>query len=156
IRQLSPEKLLSTLLDYIADPYTTEYWTSMETSPEPVEGPQLGVTDAHVMERLRRIKDAAHTDRTYVLAALKETQERANSLVTCAKAFEVFLVDETPMDSKGAQKWLTQEHVPDMFAWIRAKLGESRVETVEHYDSVLRGYQTHAGFEKLGPVVHPV
>jgi glutamyl-tRNA synthetase len=43
-----------------------------------------------------------------------------------------------------------------MFDWILAKIEDSHVETVEHYESILKGYQTHAGLEKLGPVVHPV
>jgi glutamyl/glutaminyl-tRNA synthetase len=154
IRQLSPEKLLATLLEFIDDPYTTEYWTNT-SGLEPSEGPQLGVPDAHVLERLRRIKEAAVLDRVYVLAALKETQERANSLVEFGEAMEFFLVDEPPLVPSAAEKWLSQEHVPELFEWILARLAESRIETAEHYESILRGYQTHKGFEKLGPVVHP-
>jgi glutamyl/glutaminyl-tRNA synthetase len=109
-----------------------------------------------LVTRLERIRTAVEADRAYVLAAIKEEQERVQTLADFGEALEFFLVDEPPMDEKARGKWLTQEHVPHMLGWILEKLAESRVETVEHYESIIRGYQTHAGFEKLGPVVHPV
>jgi glutamyl/glutaminyl-tRNA synthetase len=77
-------------------------------------------------------------------------------LADFGEAMEFFVVEEPPLDPKAHAKWLTQPHVPQMFAWVLDKLAESRVETVEHYEAILKGYQSHAGLEKLGPVVHPV
>lgn len=88
-------------------------------------------------------------------AALKEEQERVTTYADFGDAMEFFLVEEPPMDEKAIGKWFGQAHVRELFEWILGKLSESRVETVEHYESILKGFQTHAGLEKLGPVVHP-
>jgi glutamyl-tRNA synthetase len=90
-----------------------------------------------------------------MLAVVKEVQERVETLADFGDACEFFLVDEPPMDPKAVEKWLGQPHVPELFEWIIEKLEISHVETVEHYRAILSGYQTHKGFEKLGPVVHP-
>jgi glutamyl-tRNA synthetase len=90
-----------------------------------------------------------------VLAAVKEEQERVQTLAEFGEALEFFLVDEPPMDEKAVAKWFKEPHCGELFDWILAKLEESRVETVEHYETIVKGFQTHKGLEKLGPVVHP-
>ncbi len=153
IRQMSPDRLLNVLLAYIAHPYTTEYWTNFEEENRmPYKPP---VEEKLILERLQRIASAAEADRAYVLAALKEEQERVQTLAEFGEALEFFFVEEPSMDAKAVDKWLTQEHVPELFQWILDKLAESKVETVEHYESILKGFQSHRGLEKLGPVVHP-
>ncbi len=59
------------------------------------------------------------------------------------------------MDPKAVEKWLRVDHVRELFGWILDKLESSGVQTVEHYESILKGFQGHKGLEKLGPVVHP-
>lgn len=156
IREMQPEKLLATLLEFIDNSYTSAYWSQEALDLERETAPSgLLPGDGPILERLHRVKQAAVENRAYVLAALKETQERVQTLVEFGEALEFFLVDEPPMDVKAAEKWLSQEHVRELFDWILAKLAETRVETAEHYESMLRGYQTHKGLDKLGPVVHP-
>jgi glutamyl/glutaminyl-tRNA synthetase len=154
IRQMTPEALLDALLAYIADPYTRDFWLAyVDENPIPnkpsIDGPKL-------YGQLEAVAKAAAENRAYVLAAVKEEQERVQTLADFGEAMEFFVVEEPPLDPKAHAKWLTQPHVPEMLAWVLDKLSESRVETVEHYEAILKGYQSHAGLEKLGPVVHPV
>lgn len=154
IRQMDPSDLLDVILAYAADPYTQKYWEEfIDEDPMPNKPPKDGKL---VLTRLLRILESAQADRAYVLAAVKEEQERVQTLADFGEALEFFLVEEPPMDEKAVNKWLFKtEHAGHLFDWILEKLKESRVETVEHYESILKGYQTHAGLEKLGPVVHP-
>ena len=151
IRSMPPSDLLETLVAYIETPYTRTYW--MELEDDPADGP---VTDRKaVFAKLERILDWYRRDPAYLLAAVKEEQERVQTLAEFGEACEFFLVEEPAMDAKAVAKWFGQPHVAELFGWILEKLDQSQVETVEHYQSVLHGFQTHKGFEKLGPVVHP-
>ncbi len=153
IRQLDPSELLDMLMEFIEEPTTREYWLSfVDENPMPNKPPVDGPL---VWTRLERVRDAALSDPAYVLAALKEEQERVTTFPEFGEALEFFLLDEPPMDAKASEKWLKQPHVRDLFEWVLAKLAESRVETVGHYEAILKGFQAHAGIEKLGPVVHP-
>lgn len=153
IRQMDPSDLLDAILAYAADPYTQKYWEEfVDENPMPNKPAKDGKL---VLARLLRILEAAERDRAYVLAAVKEEQERVETLADFGEALEFFLVEEPPMDEKAVAKWFKGEHTGPLFDWILEKLQESRVETVEHYETILKGYQSHAGLEKLGPVVHP-
>ncbi|HEY0868748.1 MAG TPA: glutamate--tRNA ligase [Fimbriimonas sp.] len=154
IRLMDPEILLDDLVAYVRMTYTREFWLNfVDENPmpnqKPVDGPAL-------YAKLQRIADVAETDRPYVLAALKEVQERVQTLADFGDAIDFFLVDQPDMDEKAAAKWLGQPHVAELIDWTLAKLQDSHVETVEHYETILRGFQTHKGLEKLGPVVHPM
>lgn len=153
IRQLSPEVLLETLLDYARNPYTEAYWSTLQDEDQPADRPL--VNGRQMVARLKRIVDSAHQDRTYLLAAVKEAQSRVETLADFGEALEFFLVDEVEFDPKAVEKWLKGPDVLELFDWISSKLAASRVETVEHYDAMIRGFQTHKGYDKLGPVVHP-
>lgn len=153
IRQTDPSDLLDAILAYAGDPYTQRYWSEfVDENPMPNKPPLDGKL---VLARLLRILEAAAEDRAYVLAAVKEEQQRVETLADFGEALEFFLVEEPPMDDKAVAKWFKGEHVAPLFDWILAKLKESRVETVEHYETIIKGYQTHAGLDKLGPIVHP-
>lgn len=144
LRRLSPADLTDKLLAYISDPWTRTYWSSYEEDP---------ARGAETLARLDRI--AACEDRAYLLAAVKEEQARVTTLAEFGEALEFFLVDEPVMDPQAVAKWLTPPPA-ELFDWVRTKLTDSGVETVEFYESVLKGYQSHASLEKLGPVVHPI
>jgi glutamyl-tRNA synthetase len=69
---------------------------------------------------------------------------------------EFFLVDSPTLDPKAADKWLTQPHAADLFAFIAANPATgSFEEATAHYDALLRKYAVDNSFEKLGPIVHP-
>ena len=153
IRAMDPDDLLKTLLEFIERPYTTQYWTDfVDESADPNKVPMNG---EDVLRRLSLIAENASRDRAYVLAAVEEVQERVKTLVDFGEACEFFMVEEPSMDPKAVEKWLTQPHVPELFDWILTKLAASHVETNEHYETVLKGFQTHKGLDKLGPLVHP-
>lgn len=147
IRAMEIPALLDALLEYIADPYTREFWTNFVDEPMPNKTPIQGT---EILRKLDLIASAAAADRAYVEAALKEVQQRVVTLADFGEAMDFFLTEEYPMDEKAATKWLGQPHVAELFAWVseRADQGD--------FEATLRGFQEHAGLEKLGPVVHPV
>jgi glutamyl-tRNA synthetase len=154
IRQMDLESLLDTILAYANDSYTESFWaTFVEENAQPNKVPLDG---KQILCQLKLIVEAASRDRGYVLAALKEEQERVVTLADFGEALEFFLLEEPPMDPKAVAKWFKESYVGELFDWILAKLDESTVSTVEHFETVIKGFQTHKGFEKLGPVVHPV
>lgn len=152
IRQMNPEDLLDAIVAYVQNPVTQQFWTEFVDEPMPNKAPLDG---KEVLRKLNLVAEAEAIDHEYVLAAVKEEQERVQTLADFGDALEFFLVEEPPMDPKAVEKWFKHSHVPELFAWILDKLDQSHVETVEHYETILKGYQSHAGLEKLGPVVHP-
>ncbi|RYG47850.1 glutamate--tRNA ligase [bacterium] len=154
MRQLDPAELLELLLSFIDAPHVRSYWE--EFVDENAMPNQPKVDGKVILAKLATIAEAVSKDRNYVLAALKEEQERVTTLADFGEALEFFLVEEPPMDPKAEAKWLKQPHAPELFRYILSKLDESGVETVSHYEAMLREFQTQKGFEKLGPVVHPV
>lgn len=154
IRRMDLETLLDDLLAFAQDSHTIKYWTEfVDENPVPNKPP---INGPEILRKLQLVVDAAAKDRAYVLAALKEEQERVSTLADFGEALEFFLVDEPEMDAKATAKWFVQAHVGELFDWILAKQEESSVSTVEHYESIVKGFQSHKGLEKLGPVVHPL
>lgn len=153
IRQMSPEVLLDTLLEFAIDPYTRVYWEAfVDENPVPNKPP---VDGKQVMRRLNLIVETAQRDRAYVLEAVKEAQERVVTLADFGEALEFFLVEEPVMDEKAVAKWFKEPHVGDLFDWIIAMLPQLHEETADAYQTILKGFQEAKHFEKLGPVVHP-
>ena len=153
IRAMEPDTLLQTIIDYVRDPYTVQYWEDyVEENPMPNKAPVQG---KDVLHRLRLLGGYAEKDRTYVLEAVKLEQERVQTLADFGEACEFFLVDEVAMDPKAVEKWLKQPHTPELLDWILAKLDESPDTSVERFDAILKEFQAVKGMEKLGPVVHP-
>lgn len=153
IRAMDPGELLDAAVAFARAPFTEAYWSTFQPDPE-IPG-QAGIDPIKVRRSLDRLVTAAATRRDYALAAVKLEQERVQRLVELGEACEFFFVDEVEIDPKAKDKWFGQPHVRELFEFILGKLAESRVETVEHYHDVLQAFQTHKGFEKLGPVVHP-
>ena len=150
IRSLSAEALYDALLAYVADPYTREFWNGyVEESPMPNRPPVVG---ADVLRKLDRIPGA---DREYVVAAIREERQRVVTLAEFGEALEFFLVDEPPMDSKATGKWLEVPHVHELLSFVLSKLEETPNDH-DGYQALLKGWAVEKGFEKLGPVVHPV
>lgn len=153
IRSLGIEDLLGQLLDYISTPYTREFWASF-VDAEPIQG-KAPIDGSLVWTRLERIVEAAERDRSYLLAALNEEQQRVSVFYEFGEALEFFLVDEPPMDAKAVEKWFRLEHVRSFFNAISAGLPTPGADPTA-YEALVRGYAASSGFEKLGPVVHPL
>lgn len=154
IRQASPEEILDSLVPYIEEPYNRNFWTEYEEeNPMPGKAPIKGVD---ILARLDRIPEAARANRAYVLAAIKEEQERVQTLPDFGEALEFFLLEEPPMDQKAFDKWLKQPHVPAMFEYLIQGVSALSEESVAAYETLVKAYQPISGFEKLGPIVHPI
>lgn len=153
IRGMNPNDLIDAILAYIREPFTESYWANFEPDPDVPGGKE--VDPRRVWSSLKLLESVARKDRAYALEAVKLEQERVQKLSAFGEACAFFFEDEPPIDSKAQSKWFGEPHVRELFEYLLAKLDESGVETVEHYEDILRGFQAHKGFEKLGPVVHP-
>jgi glutamyl-tRNA synthetase len=152
IRAMDSEELLERLIVF-ADSMTSSHLAHWTPDPETGDAPDIDVEGA--VRKIIALAEHAKTDRTYTLSAVKLEQERVHTLMDFGEACRFFFLDEVEFDPKATAKWFGEPHVREMFEFILEKLGESRVETVEHYSSLLHEYQARKGFEKLGPVVHP-
>jgi glutamyl/glutaminyl-tRNA synthetase len=97
-------------------------------------------------------------DPGYVLEAVKLEQERVVTLADFGPACAFFFFDEPPMDEKAASKWLTQPHVPALFTAVIQELLSygSNAVTASDCETFVRSLAEKNGFEKLGPIVHPI
>ena len=59
------------------------------------------------------------------------------------------------MDLKATAKWLEVPYVHELLSFILSKLDETP-NAHDGYEALLKGWAAEKGFEKLGPVVHPV
>lgn len=149
IRQLSPEALVEAVREYVNDPATEKHLSrTIEEEGEPNQNAML----PDILLLKKALKDAP----AYASKAILLEQERVVTLAEFGPATAFFFQDEPPMDEKAVAKWLTgQPHVPAMFAdfadW--ALQGNTNHEQCE---AKVREYAAAQGFEKLGPVVHPL
>jgi glutamyl/glutaminyl-tRNA synthetase len=112
--------------------------------------------DPAVAAGMRLLTEAWKKDEGLVMSAIALEQERVTSLSGFGTACEFFFVDEVTFDPKAVEKWKGQEHVPKMLsAFLEFFSGKSSVSTSE-CESLLRQFQESSGFDKLGPIVHPV
>ncbi len=153
IRSLTVEGLLDAFLECASLPHT-EVFHLAELSAEDGGEAEAAIRRL-TWERICRLRDAAIADRDYVLDCLKLVQERVTTLADLGEACEFFLVEEPPMDEKSREKWLTQPHVPELFSALVESLDEE-TPTVESCEAFVRRYAEEHGFEKLGPIVHPI
>lgn len=150
IRSMSPEAVYDSLLAYVADPYTQQYWTEfVDENPKPNKPPIDGPA---ILAQLNRIPLA---DREYILPAIREEQARVQVLSEFGEALEFFLLDEPPMDPKATAKWFSVPHASELFSFLLSKLNETPVE-VAAYEALIRGWAAEKEMEKIGPVVHPI
>lgn len=150
IRSMAADDLYDALLAFVRDPYTREYWESyVEERPLPNKAPVVGA------EVLRTLDLITAADRDYAIAAIVEEQPRVQLLAEFGEALEFFLVEEPPMDAKAVAKWLTAPHAAELLSFVLARLDETP-ESHAGYEALLKGWAAAKGFEKLGPVVHPV
>jgi len=158
IRQMETGELLDAILEFIATPYTREYWMNyVEENPMPNKAPVIG---ADVWAKLKRLQEAAAVNRDYVLACVKLEQERVQTLADFGEACEFFLVDEVTFDQKAVDKWFGQEHVRALFDFLLGRLSSLREpntgsSSVEWCESMVKEFAEKHGFEKIGPIVHP-
>lgn len=148
IRQLPPDLLVQKVADLVNDPEASKYWAE----PDEPDGP----AKPDITSELASLRRGLDRDADYARQAIGLEQERVHTLAEFGPATAFFFDDEPPMDEKAAKKWLTQEHVPEMFEHLMARLQTSETASVEWCESLLRSYAEKRGFEKLGPVVHPV
>lgn len=144
IRAYTAAGLYDLLAEFVRAPYVREY-AQMEASED-----EEGVDRGLVLARVERLVAA---DREYAIECIKLNQERVVTLADFGEACEFFVVEEPPMDEKAREKWLTMPHVPDLFGSL---IGEGGGGDAEFWEAVVRRYAETHGFEKLGPIVHPI
>jgi glutamyl/glutaminyl-tRNA synthetase len=148
IRSKSSSVLATEVLAYAAEPLTTEYWSQQvdESGVLDPTGPALATLAA-----------GAERNPALYQRAIELEQERVTTLAGFGPACEFFLVDEPAYDQAAVQKWFGQAHVRDLLtrtsAWLTS-LGADPAEA--EIEAFLRGLGQELGFEKLGPIVHPM
>ncbi len=152
IRNMTVPGLLQKLREFASGDGFEAFWAGFV--PEDGQPPIVQGEPARVPARLRALLDLADRDPDYVLRAIELEQERVTTLADFGDAC-AFFVDVAPeMDPKAAAKWLGQEHVPALFSYMQSKLSGSVTEA--DCEAWVREYQAAHGFEKLGPLVHPL
>lgn len=165
IRSLTTEQLDLRLRQYLESDEPDEYWLRPELASEGKHGYLLALRDAY------------RKDPQYAFAAIRLDQERVHTLADFAEAASFFFEDEPTMDAKAVEKWFGEPHVPALFDYLIERLGGSPQQTtkaphpeavaptatvarpeisVEECESLVRTCAADHGFEKLGPIVHPV
>lgn len=157
IREMTVEALLCALEDFVAFDYAREYHhaaVAEEDGGEAEKGRRMARWAA-----LEALVDAANAaeplGREYVLRCLRLEQERVTSLADFGEACAFFIQERPPMDDKAREKWLTQPHVPALFAFLVEQMEGKAVASMEECERWIRSYAEREGLEKLGPAVHP-
>ncbi|MEA2554398.1 MAG: hypothetical protein QOJ65_2574, partial [Fimbriimonadaceae bacterium] len=158
IRETPTADLIHKLRQFVKDRVVLDYWEAPAEEGAPVKPdmlPQLGM-----------LQIAFERDPEYAGKAVALEQERVQTLPEFGPATAFFFEDEPPMDQKAVAKWFGQPHVSDLFDYLIERLNEPRASlpglsastgaSVEWCETLIRHYATEKGFDKLGPVVHPV
>lgn len=153
IRKTPVAELRSHLLAYIEDPKTQDYWKNYVWDAESGEPAQDGL---RILSTLNLLAEAAKGRPAYCDAALLLEQERVQRLADFGEACSFFFENPPLMVPSAVEKWLTPPHVSGMLSDLADGVAQVQNPTADDYESILRAWQTQNGFEKLGPIVHPV
>lgn len=145
IRQLGKDQLRDKLVAFLSHPETVAYFSRDEV-----------VTEGK-LERLELLRQAFQKDPEYAIDAVVLEQERVHTLGDFADVTDFFFLDEPPMDEKATAKWFGEPHVRELFDHLSDEVGKGNGHiSVEQCESIVRTYAEEKGFDKLGPVVHPI
>lgn len=143
IRDLTPYEFVERVENYCSAVDQKTYWAARPDAPE---GPAL-----------EKLAQAFVKDSSYTAAVVKLDQERVTTLAELGPALEFFFDDLPTMDPKASEKWLTQAHAAALFMSFATSLeAMSSDPDVATCEAMVRDYAAANGFEKLGPVVHPL
>ncbi|HEY3782016.1 MAG TPA: glutamate--tRNA ligase [Fimbriimonadaceae bacterium] len=143
IRALDPLDLGARLEAYVSSEETFEYWLKPEFATEGTHA-YLGL-----------LREGFARGKSYALATLPLVQERVHTLADFGEATAFFFNDEPPMDPKAVEKWFGEPYVGPLFDRFILELGIAP-KTLAELETIVRDYAAEAGFEKLGPIVHPL
>lgn len=143
IRQLAPDDLVARVRSFVAHPETRTYRSVPERR------------SAVPAEALARLERALEDDPAYAREALLLMQERVGTLADFVPGTAFFFADHPERDPKASEKWLGQEHVPELFEDLKRFLDGREGVEAEACEAFLREWAATHGFEKLGPIVHP-
>ncbi len=153
IRQMSATDLRKVLLEYVESPVTQGYWQTYEYDPESGDP---AVDGDRTLETLNLLAEAAKSRHDYCDAAIGLEQERVQRLADFGEACSFFFEDTPTMHPDAVKKWFGQPHVKNMLHELSQEVASRSCSKPEEFEAVLRNWQTSNGFEKLGPIVHPV
>lgn len=164
LRQMSADELVATVLEYARDAEVREFWAAYQA--EPGEPPICQGDPANVPSLLETLVRAAERDPDLARGAILLEQERVQTLADFGEACAFFFVDEVKYDERAVRKWFGEAHVPRLFDFLSERLSAPRESvgepvdrdqcSVEWCESLVREFAEEGGFEKLGPIVHPI
>lgn len=153
IRSFTPEQVLQEIEALHAEPHTHHFWDNFEDEETLPNQPKRDGKE--IWRKFDHLVQEAKVRRNYVLQCIKEEQERVTNLIEFGEACEFFLVEEPPMDSKGVDKWLKHEHVPELLQFIKSNFGNEPM-TPELMKAKVIEFQESKGIEKFGVIVNPI
>lgn len=148
IRETPIDELVATVAEYVSDPIALQYLAD--------PGEENVVARVDVLPQLAMLRRALAEEPEYAKAAIGLEQERVHTLTDFGPATHFFFVKEPEMDEKAVAKWFAQPHVAELFDYLLERIGSVQTSGVEWCEMLVRDYAEKKGFEKLGPVVHPV
>jgi glutamyl-tRNA synthetase len=148
IREMPLDELVRVLTDYVSDPVALQYLAD--------PGEENAAARVDVLPYVAMLRHALANEADYAKAAIGLEQERVQTLTDFGLATAFFFQQEPEMDEKAVAKWFNQPHVADLFDHLIERLANATTTSVEWCEMLIRNYAEAKGFEKLGPVVHPV
>ncbi|MBX3114858.1 MAG: glutamate--tRNA ligase [Fimbriimonadaceae bacterium] len=149
IRAMSIEELESALKQFIADPWTVEYWTT-------VEEPPAGKNPKAILKGLKLLESAFESQPEFVRQVLPLEQQRVNTLADFGTACEFFLLDEVEFDSAAVAKAFAGEHVKKLLGDMAYQVSGQNAMTPAECEAMVKDWASANGFEKIGPVIMPI
>lgn len=143
LRGLTQEALFDRLREYLNHPETEPYLKKQE-----------GGEATWAMLEVLRTAMAERPD--YVRAVLPLEQERVTIWPDFGEACHFFLVDEVEFTDNGREKWFGEPQTAALFAALEADLAGKASVDAAWCEEWVREYAGKNGFDKLGPVVHPL
>lgn len=151
IRELSVDDLVQTVRDYLAFPYTAEYFAQTE-----------GLEDKEIEARqktwaaLQILQTALDQDPELAKGAIALEQERVSTLADFGPATAFFFADPVELDPQAAAKAFAQPHVRPMFEAFIEQIPNLKNPAAPDLENLVKTWAADNGIEKLGPVVQPI
>lgn len=144
IRAMSSVALADAAKAYANSDEAAEYWLKPDAATQGLSA------------QLARLKEAFGEDAEYATRAVVLEQERVQTLADFADRAAFFFEQEPPMDPKAVEKWLHEPHAGALLDHLISVMDGRSAIGVEECEKLVRDYAAAHGFEKLGPVVHPI
>ena len=146
IRSFDLDRLVASVSGFASEPSVQEFYGT-----EDAELPH-----GDIRAGLARLSAGIAAEPELAREALRLEQERVTTLAEFAEATAFFFEAEPPMDPKALDKWFKQPQVPALLGALKMWTQGKTEVSIGDCEAWVRDYAAAQGFDKLGPVVHPI